>query len=345
MYYKDIEWKSFSKLELSIDGCSRKLAEIEQLKESANLAREALKNEDSDDLRECKQEFYKRMEESMNQVRPNPSPAWMKKGKTHTTVKGELQFAQPKKTTQKGKTPNRNQQKEKDEKVKNRKEKDPVPPMEHSTKKKNKIMSREELKERHDEILYKEISEDEMDEIWDFIKASNYTNIQRSMNAVYNQDDNYELPYGCTMREISEKITENDLNLWIAKLPNVVIPRDMFIIWHYVQSFGRDKYLKMNGDLWRMCGHLQKEYNIPNDIKKREWLEVAGYLSSELLEKENNDSLEFKELVKKGFCTKAEFYKFIDNTRSSWNILTDIMMDSWKERLIERLKGYSIEKE
>ncbi|SCO71173.1 Plasmodium exported protein (PHIST), unknown function [Plasmodium vivax] len=412
-YYTNEEGKSFSKLELSIGGCSRKLAlaEIRQLRESATLARLALKKEDSDHLRKYKEDFYKRMEERLKQVGPDPLPSCLKKGDKITTVKKKMQFVEPEEIIQKGKTSNRTMLKvkfeeqnemEKNEMEKNEmgknekgknemgknekgknemgknemgkngkgknemgknemgkngkgkkgKEKDekekeeaPVDPMKHLRNEKNKIMTTAELKKKYDDILYKHISKEEMKEIMDSIEASDYDNIRRSKNVVYNEDDNDQLPYDCTMREISEKITEDFLSEMTAELRKVVSPKDMFIIWHYVQAFGRDKYLRMNGDLWRLCGHVQKEYNIPDDIKKREWQEIAGYMSSELLDKEHKDYLDFKELANKGSCKKSKFYEFIDSKRSSWKFLTAIMMDSWKEALIERLKSYSIEEE
>ncbi|GAB65078.1 phist protein [Plasmodium cynomolgi strain B] len=342
MYYKNEEWKPFSKLELSMNGCSRKLAQIKELRECANLARQALRKEDSEHLRKYKEQFYKKLEEKMNQVGPDPLPSCMKKGDKIPTVKKKMQFVEPEETTQKDKAPNSNTQKEKYEKEKNKKEKVRVDPMGHLKNEKNKIMTTTELKKKHDDNLHKKISKEEMKEILDCTDASNYENIQRKKNVFYNEYDNDEFPRICMMKDINEKITENALNSRIAKLWKVVSPKDMFIIWHYIQALGRDKYLRMNGELWKACGQLQEEYNIPNDIKKREWQDISHYMTKELLEKEHNDYLEFKELVKKGSCERDKFQKYIDNKMGSWRFLTTIMMDSWKETLIERLKRYKI---
>ncbi|OTN67706.1 Uncharacterized protein PKNOH_S05370500 [Plasmodium knowlesi] len=296
IYYKNEEWKSFEKFEISIKGCARKLGQIEQLRECADLARQALKNEDSAHLRKYKKNFYQRMEESLKQVGPDPLPTCMKKDDKTSTKNG-----------------------------------------------KNRIMTTAELKKKYEDVLYKKISKDDIKENFEFIDASNYENIHQKKNVLYNEDDNEELDYGCTMKDIAEEITEYDLKLKIEKLPYVVKPKDMFIIWHYVQSFGRDEYLRMNGDLLRICGEVQKEYNIADHIKRREWQEASRYMISELQKKEHNDYLEFKELVEKGPCKKGKFYEYIDKKRNSWKFMTAVMMDSWKGSLIEKLKSYSVE--
>ncbi|ANQ10611.1 Uncharacterized protein PCOAH_00048180 [Plasmodium coatneyi] len=520
MYYNNEEWKSFSKLEISTNGCSRKLAQIKQLRECAESGGQALKNEDSVHLGKCKEQLQ--MQESLKQVGPEPIPSCMEKEDKITTVNEQIHFDEPEKTiqkgntpntstkkgttanrntqkgntpntnpqkgntpntnTQKGKTPNTNTQKGNTPNTNTQKGKTPntntqkgntpntntkkgttanrntqkgntpntntkkgttanrntqkgntpntnpqkgntpntnpqkgntpntntqkgntpntntkkgttanrnpqkgntpntntqkgntpntntkkgttanrntqkgntpnTNPQKGNTpntntqkgNEKNRIMTTAELKEKYEDVLYEEISQNEMKEIFDFIDASKYKNIQLKENVVYSMEDNSELEYGVTMKDIGEKITERDLNLRIAKLPPDVSRKNMFIIWHYVQLFGREKYLRKNEDLWKMCDDVQKEYNIPDHIKRREWQEVAGYMISELLQKEHNDYLEFKELVQNGPCKKEKFYKYIDKKRKSWTYMTTTMMDSWKERLMERLKSHSVQ--
>ncbi|CAA9990296.1 Plasmodium exported protein, unknown function [Plasmodium knowlesi strain H] len=443
IYYKNEEWKSFEKFEISIKGCARKLGQIEQLRECADLARQALKNEDSAHLRKYKKNFYQRMEESLKQVGPDPLPTCMKKDDKTSTVKKGMHSVQAEKTIQKGEIPKRSMQKGGDingktmnginmngrtmngkamnginvngktmnginvngknmngknmnginmngktmngkamngktmngkamnGKTMNGKTMNGInvngknmngknmngktmngktmngKTMNGKSKKekngKNRIMTTAELKKKYEDVLYKKISKDDIKENFEFIDASNYENIHQKKNVLYNEDDNEELDYGCTMKDIAEEITEYDLKLKIEKLPYVVKPKDMFIIWHYVQSFGRDEYLRMNGDLLRICGEVQKEYNIADHIKRREWQEASRYMISELQKKEHNDYLEFKELVEKGPCKKGKFYEYIDKKRNSWKFMTAVMMDSWKGSLIEKLKSYSVE--
>ncbi|KJP85804.1 hypothetical protein AK88_04563 [Plasmodium fragile] len=335
MYYKSEEWESFSKLELGNNGCSRILAEIKQVQKCGDVAGVALNDEESDYVTKYKEEYYKRKEERMKQMGQRPLPNSMNNGGKVTTVTSKTQCVKPEGTFQNRRTPNRIVQRERNWNEKNKKNKNGE----------NKKTTIEELKKKHEDILYQKISKEEMKENFDFADASNYENIQRKKNVVYNEDDNDQLQYGCKMADISTKITERDLNFKMKQLPYNVKQKDMFIIWHYVQGFGRDKHLTVMGNLWRICGSIQKEYNIPEDIKRKEWQKVASCMSQDLLEKEHNDYLEFKKLVEQGSCNRGKFYTYIDNLRDSWNALTANMLNSWKEVLISRLKSYRIQEE
>ncbi|SBT31934.1 Phist protein (Pf-fam-b) [Plasmodium ovale wallikeri] len=257
-------------------------SEIEDLRESAKIARLALRNEESDHLKKYKEQFYERLKKS------------------------EMEDAKK--------------------------------PLTSCVKKVDKVST------KHDEKLYEKISKEKVKELLDFAESSNYVSVGKYRSNVFTDDDSAELPYGCTAKEVCDKDTELDLDIHLANLKGLVDVKNMFIIWNKAHNIERKKYIDMYDSLYNLCEQLQQKYRVPNEIKQKEWNIISAYLMNELLEKDHKDSIDFQELVKKGPCNRINFKEYIESKRNSRTFLTSMMMDSWKDILIEKIKSHGTKK-
>ncbi|SBT73296.1 Plasmodium exported protein (PHIST), unknown function [Plasmodium ovale] len=266
-------------LKSCMDAYPRVLAEIEDLRESAKIARLALRNEESDHLKKYKEQFYERLKKSEMEDAKKPLTSCVKK-----------------------------------------------------------------VDKKHDEKLYEKISKEKVKELLDFAESSNYVSVGKYRSNVFTDDDSAELPYGCTAKEVCDKDTELDLDIHLANLKGLVDVKNMFIIWNKAHNIERKKYIDMYDSLYNLCEQLQQKYRVPNEIKQKEWNIISAYLMNELLEKDHKDSIDFQELVKKGPCNRINFKEYIESKRNSRTFLTSMMMDSWKDILIEKIKSHGTKK-
>ncbi|SBS91512.1 phist protein [Plasmodium ovale curtisi] len=306
--YKDryVSRKSVTptRLKPCIDAYPRVLAEIEDLRESAKIARLALRNEETDYLKKYKEQFYERLKKSEMEGEKKPLISCVKKADMVSTAKKKMQFDVPL----------------------------------------EKIQKDEQKEKKHDEKLYEKISKEKVRELLDFAESSNYVSVGKYKSNVFTEDDDAELPYGCTAKEVCDKDTELDLDIHLANLKGLVDVKNMFIIWNKAHNIERKKYVDMYDSLYNMCEQLQQEYRVPDEIKQKEWNIISTYLMNELLEKDHKDSIDFQELVKKGPCNRINFKEYIESKRNSWTLLTSMMMDSWKDILIEKIKSHGTKK-
>ncbi|KYN99545.1 exported protein (PHISTc) [Plasmodium gaboni] len=159
-------------------------------------------------------------------------------------------------------------------------------------------------------------------------------------NSICNKKDPYnKLIYG----DVSRDLSESEFNEFINNLDNYVNKNEMYIIWNYVNSNEKDKYLNMQKNIKSFCENLAYNYDIPKNVERNEWLKAYYFMTDILLINENKFNNYFYHLISYGKCDKSFFLEVIDIHKNSWRNIRRSMSNLWTKKLTDTFKNYTYE--
>ncbi|CZT98419.1 hypothetical protein PFAG_02841 [Plasmodium falciparum Santa Lucia] len=170
----------------------------------------------------------------------------------------------------------------------------------------------------------------ETDDKW-IIEKKNIKNDICIKNDPYNK-----LIFGDTSPDLSE----SEFNEFINNLDDYVNKNEMYIIWNYVNSKEKFKYLNMQQNIKSYCENLAYNYDIPKDIERNEWLKAYYYMTDILLINENKFHNYFYHLISYGKCDKNFFLEVIDIHINSWRNIRRSMNNLWTKKLNDTFKNH-----
>ncbi|SOV77152.1 Plasmodium exported protein (PHISTc), unknown function [Plasmodium sp. gorilla clade G3] len=156
-------------------------------------------------------------------------------------------------------------------------------------------------------------------------------------NDIFIKKDPYnKLIFGDTSPDLSE----TQFNEFIKNLDDNVNKNEMHIIWNYVNSNEKYKYLNMQRNIKNYCENLAYNYDIPKDIERNEWLKAYYYMTDILLINENKFNNYFSHLISYGKCDKNFFLEVIDIHKNSWRNIRRSMNNLWTKKLNDTFKNH-----
>ncbi|SBS81349.1 Plasmodium exported protein (PHIST), unknown function [Plasmodium ovale curtisi] len=153
-----------------------------------------------------------------------------------------------------------------------------------------------------------------------------------------NRQDDHGDRAGIDNSSEMQQLSKSELREMIANLNGHVVPREMDIMFRYIHTSERKKYLKMQENMKDYCEQLAYNYNIPENIKKELWTRFYDATNAFFLYKEELFLSRFEELSKMGPQETKTFMNMLASYKKTWKKYRQIMNNIWRSHLATRAK-------
>ncbi|KJP86206.1 hypothetical protein AK88_04177 [Plasmodium fragile] len=146
--------------------------------------------------------------------------------------------------------------------------------------------------------------------------------------------------YDGKISDLSEVLSEEQLDEKVFNLGSVVDVKDMYTIWNYVNDNEKRKFYSMRTILLTYCDCLADACGIPFEIKKQEWLRIHRFMNRVFLRYEKRFAKYTHSFLKRGRTERCRFVDFLSNYKAKCNKFRNIMYNYWKSNIFTRMEAY-----
>ncbi|KJP89498.1 hypothetical protein AK88_00707 [Plasmodium fragile] len=140
--------------------------------------------------------------------------------------------------------------------------------------------------------------------------------------------------------DINFHVTESEIAQMIDELQDYVKVDDMFLLFNFVNNNEKNKYIKMQLGVVRMCETLAQYYKIPHHYKTRQWAKSYHGMTEQLLHNEKKSYNKLCTFVQNGNSSHVAFVEFLNELVGIWTSCTKEMEKYWKSYLTNKFKVY-----
>ncbi|SBT58508.1 Plasmodium exported protein (PHIST), unknown function [Plasmodium ovale wallikeri] len=197
------------------------------------------------------------------------------------------------------------------------------------------------LTEQNDEMSQHDISEEDVQGFVESVESSSDENSAQPNSSSVIACERVEQLYDTNIPNFWKKLKEDRLYRNHMNACDLIDHNHMYIIYNYFHNLERKKYFVFRDDLWKICEDIAEKYNIPNEIKIKEWDAFTTYILSDLLQKDRKDYNDLYDIMKSGVCCRSKFIEFIDDKRFTWCYTTEFIFKAWTNLFTMKLISYA----
>nr|4JLE_A Chain A, Phist [Plasmodium falciparum 3D7]4JLE_B Chain B, Phist [Plasmodium falciparum 3D7] len=137
-----------------------------------------------------------------------------------------------------------------------------------------------------------------------------------------------------------KKYTAEEINEMINSSNEFINRNDMNIIFSYVHESEREKFKKVEENIFKFIQSIVETYKIPDEYKMRKFkfahFEMQGYAL-----KQEKFLLEYAFLSLNGkLCERKKFKEVLEYVKREWIEFRKSMFDVWKEKLASEFREH-----
>ncbi|ANQ06857.1 Uncharacterized protein PCOAH_00009970 [Plasmodium coatneyi] len=140
--------------------------------------------------------------------------------------------------------------------------------------------------------------------------------------------------------DVNFHVTESDIAQMIDKLEDYVKVDDMFLLFNLVNNNEKNKYIKMQLGVIKLCEVLAQYYKTPQHYKTRQWAKSYQGMTEQLLHNERKSYNKLCTFLQNGNSSHVAFVEFLNELVGIWTSFTKEMEKYWKNYLSSKLKLY-----